>query len=70
MEKYWGRHRFLASGEGEGTTGSQTFVLSSSRMLYITTANDPTIAAIEAISNNPNIFSPFQFIPMYLPRQI
>jgi hypothetical protein len=37
-------------------------VLSSTRMLYITNANEATIVAIEAISIIPNIFSPFLFI--------
>ena len=32
----------------------------------MTKANDAMIAAIEAISINPNIFSPFFFIPIYL----
>jgi hypothetical protein len=38
-------------------------VLSSTLIWKITKANDATIAAIEAISINPNMFSPISFIP-------
>jgi hypothetical protein len=44
-----------------------TLVLSSNLMLYIIKANEPMIAAIEAKSIIPNMFSPFYFILSYLP---